>query len=236
MTPIVPDAKVIASGTTASATAASAPAATVAEVATEVKTPIVTPETAVATPDKTGTDVAATKEPIQLQPVSVTGAGRATRLAFVKAMIQPTMELNNAIARQQIAVINLQKKAAASPLNEADAKILSDLKEQYGLTGAATFQDLLARVDMVSTPFLIAKFAVENSWKAEAVTIAALGERVKFLNTDTGPEAAGYRAARIAVKAHDPQYRSWAIMVGVEQRSAHPEMLPEVVLDVNQLQ
>lgn len=217
------DAKMIATGTLTSAEA------------TEIAKPIVTADTAIpisATPEKTPST---STDPIQLQPVIVTGAARATRLAFVKAMIQPTIELNNAIARQQIVIAGLQKKAVDKRLTDSETETLMHLRKVYALSGSATFEDLLARVDMVSMPVLVAKFAIESNWKADSVTMKMLGERVKFLNTDSSPEAIMFRAARIAVKAHDVQYRSWAIMKGVQHRSSDPDTLPEVVLDINQL-
>ncbi len=126
----------------------------------------------------------------------------AAKRDFILATIEPVMRLNEAIYRERFEVIRIRDKIAGRKeqpsLSETDWLIR--IKTKYQLATNDNFDALLARVDGVRLPFLIAQLALVTGWKNPQTDLKKLfSDRIESLNTSPSEENVRFRTARAGV-------------------------------------
>lgn len=90
---------------------------------------------------------------------------------FVCILLPIAIRMNQEVFKQRVEVLRLQaKQAKGISLSKEDETWLKDIKNAYTLPLAASFEDLLQRVDIVPLPLLLAQAALESGWGQSRAT------------------------------------------------------------------
>jgi hypothetical protein len=130
---------------------------------------------------------------------AVSAVDDAKKRDFVLAAIEPSMRLNAAIFRERFEIERIRAKVTAQKdsLNLSEIDWLARTKSRYQLGGSDSFDDLLARVDVVYLPILIAPLALVTGWNNPQTDLRKLfSDRMETLNTSSSDENVRFRAAR----------------------------------------
>jgi len=83
---------------------------------------------------------------------------------FVCSILPGTIRMSKQVYKQRLQVQALRSKSLSTSLAADEAEWLSRIKADYGLDDTSSLQDLLARVDIVPLPLIIAQAAIESGW------------------------------------------------------------------------
>ena len=227
---------------TCSGTPAAPPAAQASDVKDEAKTdadPLAAASGASAPAASASGATASGQQVFQLDPVTVTGVSDATKLKFIMAAIEPLMVSDAAVfrARSKIEAMVAKSATAKNSLDESEVKQLGDLKAEYKVSGGESYASLLARVDGVNLPYVIAPIAIAANWNLLKVDLKAeIANRILQLNTSNDDEAVRFRSARIGLRGVNNLAQNVAMMKAVQEGSPQLPALLDVVEDVVRVQ
>ncbi len=99
------------------------------------------------------------------------GFTTAKKKDFVCALLPGTIRMSKQVYKQRLQVQALQVKSLSTALSNDEANWLDRIKSDYGVEDMASMQDLLARVDIVPLPLIIAQAAIESGWGTSRAAI-----------------------------------------------------------------
>lgn len=94
----------------------------------------------------------------------------AKKNKFVCILLPIAIRMEEQVFRQRLEILRLKKKETTTPLTAEDKSWLAKTKESYLLKKDATYQELLARVDIIPLPLLLTQAILESGWGRSAAT------------------------------------------------------------------
>lgn len=189
-----------------------------------------------ATPSGSNAATASGVKVFELEKVTITVASNVRKIAFIKALIQPSFIANAAVFRKRASIEKMQAKLVGSKnqLSERETDELTAVKSEYG---DGSFSDLLARVDGVNLSYLIAPLAVQSNWDISKIDLKTeIGARTKTLNTSNDDESVRFRSARLISNQTKAAGDSAALFKESHQGNARIKELVYAAEEVNRLQ
>jgi len=90
---------------------------------------------------------------------------------FVCSLLPGAVRMSKQVYKQRVQIKALHSKSNSTLLSGEELDWLTRIKIDYGLTQAASMDDLLKRVDIVPLPLIIAQAAIESGWGTSRAAI-----------------------------------------------------------------